>query len=211
MRLGYVALLATTLGCLATSAIAGSPAVVDFDDPSSLLFPSPYGQAFGNTPGQVVISQNGINMSLDIFLSDPSPAGFFKAEIDGPLKDSFPTNPLELDNISAMFDFSAVGFSVTQVTLDFEKLGGTENFAVNGGGVLQRINLPDLPANIAPGVTASVIDGTVTLSGPISSFLIGGQELAIDNVTAVPEPSSLLLLFGGAIAVFRRRLHRTTR
>lgn len=49
------------------------------------------------------------------------------------------------------------------------------------------------------GVTVTVLDagskGAIFVIGPVNSFSIGGQELAIDNVTAcIPEPATLSLL-----------------
>lgn len=204
---GVAASIAAALFLMCSSVAVAQPAVVDFDDPGALLFSSPYGQAFGSSPGQVVISQDGIDMSVEEFFLNTF-VGFVRAEVDGPLGDSFPTQPLELDNISARFDFSGVGFAVNQVTLEYEKLGGNENFAVNDGSILQLNDLADLPANIAPGVSASVQNGLITLTGPITSFLIGGQELAIDNVTAVPEPCTLVLLGGAGAALLVRRSRR---
>ena len=201
---GSVILIAASLS---TNPARAQPAVVDFDDPASLLFPSPFGDSFGNTTGQVVISQDGIDISVERFFLGKF-SDFFRAEIDGPFPDSFPTLPFELDNINARFDFSDVGFAVTQVTFEYEKLGPSagvsENFAINDGTILQ-LNINNLPEDIATGVTASVEGSLITLSGPISSFLIGGQELIIDNVTAVPEPATLLLLATAGALVLRRR------
>ncbi|MDO8629321.1 MAG: PEP-CTERM sorting domain-containing protein, partial [Phycisphaerales bacterium] len=57
---------------------------------------------------------------------------------------------------------------------------------------------------IAPGVTASADSDSITLSGSVSRFLIGGQELAIDNIIAVPEPTCLALLGIGGLVLLRR-------
>jgi hypothetical protein len=198
------ALLAATLSFIVPSMTSAQPAVVDFDDASSFLFPSPYGESFGNSEGQVVISQNGVDVSVERFFLGVFD-DFFRADVDGPLNDAFPTAPLEFNNISTRFDFSNLAFPVTQVTFEYERFGGSENFAVNDGTILE-LNITNLPSDLGSGVTASVDNGLITLSGPIDSFLIGGQELAIDNVSAVPEPTTLLLLgTAGALVLGRRR------
>jgi hypothetical protein len=152
----------------------------------------------------VVLTQDGINMSVEQFRLGTF-VGFIRAEIGGRYAGSFSSTPLDIDNISVRFDFSGVGFPVTEVTLDYREFGGADNFAVNGSSKYQLDQLADLPANIAPGVTATVIGNEIRLVGPISNFLIGGQELAIDNVAAVPEPTAILLLGVGASAVLRGR------
>lgn len=197
------ALLAVAVAGGVTNSASAQPAVVDFDDPVSLLFPPPYGDSFGTTPGQVVISQNNVDVSVEEFFLGTF-VGFVRADVDGGMSHSFPTAALEFDNISARFDFSNIGFAVTQVTLEYEKLGGSENFAVNDGTILQ-LNITNLPPDLGAGITASVENGLITLSGPIDSFQIGGQEFAIDNVTAVPEPATLLLLGSAGAFLFRRK------
>ncbi len=52
--------------------------------------------------------------------------------------------------------------------------------------------------------------GVLTLDGPISSFVIGGRELWIDDVSViVPEPSTAMLLFAASsyLLTSRRRRH----
>ena len=66
--------------------------------------------------------------------------------------------------------------------------------------------MTDLPANVAPGVSALVTGDMITLTGVVNRFQIGGQELAIDTIVAVPEPATLGLLgLGAATLMLRRR------
>ena len=162
-----------------------------------------YGAGFGNVPGQVVITENGIKMSVEQFFLRQF-TGFFQAEVTGPAND----HELALNNISVLFDLTALPFNVTSLTLQYNELGGEDNFAVNGGSILQPLaHLTDIPVNVAPGVTALVDGGRITLTGDIDRVLIGGQELSVDTVVAVPEPTSLLLLGTGG-ALLLRRLRR---
>ena len=166
-----------------------------------------YGGGFLNVPGQVVLTepaQNGIDMSVEPFYYQQF-NGFFQAEVVGPSND----HQLAIDNISILFDLTNVGFNVTSLTLEYVELGGNDNFAVNGGSILQLAELTDIPPNVALGVTALVGGGHITLTGKIDSVLIGGQELTIDTIVAVPEPTSLVLLaMGGVLALRRSRKHR---
>ena len=181
----------------------GMAATMDFQ---SVALGTKYGGDFGNFPGQVVLTepaQNGIDMSVEQFFFQQF-IGFFQAEVVGSSND----HQLAIDNISVLFDLTNVGFNVTSLTLEYVELGGNDNFAVNGGSILQLAELTDIPANVAPGVTALVDGGLITLTGKIDSVLIGGQELTVDTIVAVPEPTSLVLLaVGGVLAL--RCLRRT--
>ncbi len=162
-----------------------------------------YGGDFGNVPGQVVLTENGIKMSVEQFFLRQF-TDFFQAEVTEPAND----HQLAIDNISVLFDLTALPFNVTSLTLQYNELGGEDNFAVNGGPILQPLaHLTDIPVNVAPGVTALVDGGRITLTGDIDRVLIGGQELSVDTVVAVPEPTSLLLLGAGG-AILLRRLRR---
>jgi hypothetical protein len=163
-----------------------------------------YGADFGNVPGQVVLTENGIKMSVEQFVLRQF-TGFYQAEVTGPAND----HELALDNINVLFDLTALPFNVSSLTLQYNELGGEDNFAVNGGSILQPLaQLTNIPINVAPGVTALVDGGRITLTGDIDRVLIGGQELSIDTVVAVPEPTSLILL-GASGALVLRRLRRT--
>jgi len=164
-----------------------------------------YGGDFGNVPGQVVLTENGIKMSVEQFFFQQF-TGFFTAEVTGPAND----HELAIDNINVLFDLTALPFNVSSLTLQYSELGGEDNFAVNGGSILQLPNLTNVPVNVAPGVTALVDGGRITLTGDIDRVLIGGQELSVDTVVAVPEPTSLLLLGTGG-ALLLRRLRRPVR
>ena len=115
---------------------------------------------------------------------------------------------MSLDNIGVLFDFSLLGFDVERVTLDVRDLGGTSNVAVNGAALHILDPLSDLPADVAPGVTALLADDRLTLVGETTALLslqIGGQEIIIDNIRAVPEPAVGALMTWGMIWLFGRR------
>ncbi len=164
------------------------------------------GQTFGsptNSPGTVLFSQDGINVTGQTFHTGTF-SDFFRAQINGPGTDSFATKHVAFNNINFGFDLSGVG-PVNSVSIDYHEFGGVNNFSVNGGPILELPAMTAIPANVAPGVTATVDSDSILLSGVITSFLIGGQELAVDNVVAVPEPTCLVLLAAGLSAGLLRR------
>lgn len=204
MRAGCIhkALMIVAIGMMNT---IGTAATVDFETVSSGTV---YGQDTGEKPGDVVLSQDNIDMSVEKFIFD-SFKHFNLAEIDGIHAETFDTHALSLTNISVLFDFSHIGFAVDWVTLEFDDFGGGSNFIVNNQTLHILDPLSDLPFDVAPGITATIDQGMITITGVsqnINSILIGGQEMVIDNVVAIPEPAScILILAGGFMLSVRRR------
>lgn len=203
--------LSTLMACLGLhlAASAALPAEVTFD---SLTTGTRWGGKLGDAPGDTIFVEDGISVSVENFVFGADDL-FFQAEVGGRNAASFPSPALSIDNIAVAFDLSGLGFSVTEVTLEYADLGGLTNLSVNGGTVLQSDPLADLGGPVGSGISAAFEgDNLLRLSGGlISSVQIGGQELAIDNFVAVPEPAcSLLLAVGAAAALRRRRRPRTS-
>lgn len=183
-------------------------AQVDFE---TIPVGTTFGATFGQNPGTEIMSQDGILVTVERFFLG-SFEGFIRAEIGGTYASSFATTPLDLHDISVKFDFSGLNFSVDEVIFEFQEFGGSSNFSVNGEPILELASMTNLPFNVASGVTATINGGQITLNGTISSFQIGGQEFAIDNVVAVPEPATLILMgLGGAILFTRRKKNHTSK
>ncbi len=189
--------------CLVTPGIA---AIVDFET-------APTGTVYGgaaklpNDAGDPVLTQNGITMSVETFWFDPFLSDFYAAEVVSLANDADPNNALLLDSISVLFNFSGVGFDVYMITLDVRDTGGTSNIAVNGADVHILDPLSALPTVVAPGVTALASEHKLTLVGETTNLLslrIGGQELIIDNVLAVPDPTGGMLMAWGVFWLCRR-------
>jgi hypothetical protein len=185
------------------SVLVGSTAIAAQVNFESRAVGTTYG-AGANTPGDPIFQEGGIHVSIENFFHhdgpdpDPNPDPDFNFAVIRPGgTDLFSTRHVSLNNISLGFDLSQLGFAVDEVTIEYQQFGGFDNFLVNSGP-LHIIDLPSLPSNVAPGVTATVDNDSIHLSGSISRLVVGGQELALDNITAVPEPSGLILLGVGA-------------
>lgn len=178
--------------------------VIDFETiPPGTVFGTPS----ADQPGDVVLQQGGVNMSVEQFFLG-SYTGFVRAIVGGPYDSFFPTTPLGLENIAVRFDFAEVPGFVTSFTLDYQEFGGSNNLAVNDFITFEINDFSDLPANVAPGVTATITSDQIILTGFLQSVRVGGQELAIDNANVVPEPATLLLLGAGGALVIARRARR---
>jgi hypothetical protein len=126
--------------------------------------------------------------------------------VDGP----FSGQALSTGSVNLEFLFWS---SLTDLTLDYKYSGGNVNLQVNG--VLANVSdFTQLNGGTLGGVNITVNDdggyppasvGELILSGPITSFIIGGQELELDNVIyTVPEPAPLSALFAALLALRRR-------
>ena len=199
-----IAIVAFAFSWATASEVIG--ATMTFDD---LPLGTVFGAPVGDQPGFPVHEQDGIVMSVEQIIVE-GVAGFLRAEVGGRYTGFFPSHPLDLNNISVGFDFRQVGFEVNQVSLEFVELGPLNNFSVNDAALFELPSLQLIPTDIAPGVTAVVADGVITLSGAVDKILIGGQELAIDTILAIPEPTTLLLIGVGATALVRLRRRRSS-
>jgi hypothetical protein len=184
----------------------GGEAVVEFEGlPLGTVYGAP--AAPPHMPEELVYNEAGIRMSVETFYSTQVLTDFSDARVVTADLGRGPSNALALNSIGVRFDFVELGFPVGQVTIDIFDHGGTSNFAVNGGGLQILDALTDLQADVAPGVLASFNGSTVTVTGvtaDITDLQIGGQELVIDHIAAVPDPATGLLLLGGAFVFVRR-------
>ena len=105
---------------------------VDFEPP--IAVGTEYGAPAGQSSGTVVITTNGIAVSVVDF--EIGGNTFFNlASVDTAPPALGTGQVLRVNNISLDVDLSALPFTAREVRLDYLDLGGTENLAVNGAAV----------------------------------------------------------------------------
>jgi hypothetical protein len=106
--------------------------------------------------------------------------------------------------------------TVPGVTFEYAYTGGLTNLIINGAQSIQNASLLSLSGTKLGGVniaaTSSPIQGghkgVVTLTGPVSSLSVGGQEFHLDSIRIVPEPGPHVALILAASGFLRRRAWR---
>jgi len=115
-------------------------------------------------------------------------------------------NELEwINNANVDFNF---GGPVSDITFQFMDGGGNLNIEINND--FRNISdLGDIDGLIVGGTSVVLVGttnlGTLHINGAVTSFSVGGQELNIDNVTYVPEPTTLCILGLGSLLIRKRR------
>ena len=186
MKRGSLLSLFLLFSLLAGVAPAGADTVTFDGEPLNMLYGAPAGQV----PGDFMFNEGGVDLWITEFLIGGSPY-FNYAQIDpaftGPSIFFGNNQIIEISNVGVIFEFSSPGC----FTFEYLDMGGSVNLQVNGyGAVLEGADLPSLAGTIAPGVTMSVSvtpmagghRGLVTLTGPVSSLRLGGQEFWVDNI-----------------------------
>jgi len=163
---------------------------VDFEPP--LAVGSQYGSPVGQISGTLIFTENNISVSVYNFDyvggGGTFNTGTVEAAISSPLFGTGQT--MHSNNINLEFDFSGLGFQVSQVNFEFLDLGGYENLSVNGSPVFagelslatSLIGGTNLSVALTPVTGGST--GTLTLTGIVTTLRVGGQELWIDSICA---------------------------
>jgi len=161
----------------------------NLSDNESQVLGSVWGGPYGDSPGDLIFSEDGIDVILDTFDTGSGPI-FNAASITSAFAPIGTDNVISPNNINLIYDFSGLG-TVDSVTVDFFDGAGVENLEINGE-TLHIGELEAMPNNIASGVTLHVdyTDystyqvGKITLVGDVQKMKIGGQQFYIDNVCA---------------------------
>lgn len=195
-----LATLALALG-LASPAFAAGPLFVDFEQQWA-----PYGQTVDNTYAaagvtftNVIGLSNGDGLGSlangDYYAGAPSPLGVAFVQLDGSVNTAAYMNVADGVTGGLSFFYSTPA-AATGAIKAYSGLNGT-------GTLLGSI---DLAVNSE--TYSSWTQAVLTFSGTALSFDLTGTAnvVALDNIAAVPEPTSVaLLLAGGALLIARRR------
>lgn len=159
----------------------------------TLAMGAEYGNGY-NSIGDVILNENNIDVSVEYFEWIGGGGTFGTAMvIDG--TPYFNTGQaMWTSNINLKFDFTNYTTMVNWVSFDYIDQGGEENFALNGLPIfVGEIEDWLLPPQFTLGITDMGTYYHCVISGnaDIHSFLVGGQEYAIDNICAgyIQDPS----------------------
>jgi hypothetical protein len=194
-----IATLALALG-LASPAFAAAPLSIDFEQ--NWVYGTPVDSTYaadGVTFTNVLGASNGDGLgglpNGDYYANAPSPLGVAFVQLDGVVNTAAYLNVADGVTDGLSFFYSTPSDAPFAIKA-YSGLNGT-------GTLLGSINLIANSADYTAWNQA-----VLSFSGTALSFDLTGaaNAVALDNITAVPEPSSVaLLLAGGALLLARRR------
>lgn len=194
-----LATLALAIG-LSSPAFASSPAInVDFEKTwdygqSVDAFYAAQGVSFVNVLGLSNGDGLGSLANGDYYAGAPSPLGVAYAQLDGI------TNTAAYMNVAGGVDGQLNFYfsNPTGASVEIKAYSGLSGTGTLLGSVVLGTNGSDYSSWTATSLT---FNGTA-LSFDLTATAAG---VALDNISAVPEPSSLALLLGGATLLLARR------
>ena len=139
------------------------------------------------TPGTKIFTAQGIGVSVQDFAFIGGGTTFNFARVE-PATPTFGNGQImHTNNITLEFDLGALHAS--SVTFAFLDLGGSEDLIVNGHPFAGDLtSAPPQLGGTSVSVTTTPVaggkKGTVTLTGPVKTLRVGGQEFWLDDVCA---------------------------
>ncbi|HRX51947.1 MAG TPA: FlgD immunoglobulin-like domain containing protein, partial [Candidatus Krumholzibacteria bacterium] len=140
-----------------------------------------------SSPGDVAFFMGSVPVRLEQAMVSGGPA-FDRVEVTPGLPSFHDGKVLSLTDANVVFDMTGMG--VAEFRVDVRAGIGFENLRVNGGSLFM-VDITNIPATVAPGITAvlslapdgfSQSVGRLVLTGPIETVRIGGDDLLLDNV-----------------------------
>lgn len=91
---------------------------------------------------------------------------------------------LQMDTMAMKFDYTKTNLKPEQVTIAFLVVGGIINLAVNDSDVYTGdiSKLPDQFKDVKVSIYVSDMNRAIVMTGRVDTFLIGGQQIFIDNI-----------------------------
>lgn len=153
-----------------------------------------FGAAEGQKPGDTILTENGIAVTLETYHQADGGAGFGQARVDAMLVPGGTRQSLRTNAIAVRFDFTGLPYPAKGASFHYVDFGGSKDLAANDDKPLAD-GIVAMAGRMTGGTTVSVTTGptaadstpgTVTLSGPIKSLSVGGRDFWIDAVCAEP-------------------------
>jgi hypothetical protein len=174
--------------------VAGSSACDLVSDNESQAPGSFWGAPYGESPGDIIFTEDGIDVGLTLF-DDGSGPLFNYASTDVPWGFAGTGNVMHINNIGVTYDL-ALFSPITEVSFDYAKGDGVENLGVDG--LLYIGDIGGIPAAFFPGFNVAVTVnvgpgftyGTVTVTGDVQQLIVGGQQFYIDDLCVVFDDAS---------------------
>jgi len=149
---------------------------------------STWGSASGNVPGDLMFTEDLMDARIFNYTDPSGMTTFGDARVDAAFTPFGTGQILTINNVGIGYDLSALG-PVEKVRFEYFDGAGLENLIVNGAPIYIG-EIDAAPTMIAPGIVCTVYEtagpgfdyGTVVLEGNVQTFLIGGQQFAIDDV-----------------------------
>jgi hypothetical protein len=148
-----------------------------------------YGQGAGMEPGEEMFTESGVPVRTAVHEDENGDQEFGDARVVDPDQASFGNGlALRYLQLNGEYDITASGHAASRVTFVYFARGRHQNLQVNGEELLLG-NLHQMPRDVAADVTLEVehrivddaVQGEVVLTGPITSLVLGGRDLTVDE------------------------------
>lgn len=154
------------------------------------------GKATNTAAGEIIFQQETFSLSLDSFLYFDGSKGYENVWIAKELFGNFFLEQIFVfpSNINIRFDFASENEKLSNLCFNFYDGGGQVNISINGSPLLTLEDLTqlnefdenpfgdDVTVSVEEFNNANFPSGKLCISGDITSLVIGGQEMGINNI-----------------------------
>jgi hypothetical protein len=150
-----------------------------------------YGSPSGHTTGNLILSEEGINVYLLNFYPLTGPPLFDYCEVDQPFAGFGFGKTMRINDICLEFYFGFLSTIITSVRFSFADFGNDANISIGSIppyiGPLTYFTPPtDYTFSVETHSIPGGIRGKATITGPsIDTLIIGGKDLWLDSICVV--------------------------
>lgn len=164
--------------------VVDNPGMVTCIDFENIPVGTTFGFPYGDAPGDILFSDNGVDVRMRNFYNQSGTPLFGDGiiTVNPPLAGMIQQYPA-VSQMGLEFDFTNVGVA-DKIVFTINVSSPIINFSVNGGDLVSYGSLSNIPNSLAPNVNYNYnsTSRTVTLSGEIQKFVIGGASFGVDNI-----------------------------